>query len=101
MSRNSVRGRALLNRSSKIIPPDGLSYPLMRVELAKINTPDIAWMGEIEVLGELPWHRGEERAVIVRVMSDELSEEMESNPAELLLKRGPETIGVFLPEESQ
>ena len=63
------------------------------MELVSEEKPDEAWISELNVLGNLPWHKGEERKVELCIMSDEFRNYvMQVNPG-LLVKRGNDILG--------
>ena len=90
---NSVVGKVKLMPEVNAIADEGLAAPRLRVELVEEEKPDLAWIAELHVLGDFPWHKGEERRVEMRIMSDELRNYVNSSRPDLLVKRGSETIG--------
>ena len=61
--------------------------------MAEEEKPDAAWIAELNVLGDLPWHKGEERQVELRIMSDEFRDYVMLESPGLLVKRGNEVLG--------
>ncbi|BBM03557.1 hypothetical protein [Microbulbifer sp. GL-2] len=92
---NSIIGTLRLNTETNIIPADGLMVSRHRVELLEEGKSDLSWMAELNVLGDLPWFKGEERQVEVRIMSDEFRQHVVSERPNLLVKRGRETVGTL------
>ncbi len=88
-----IVGKVKLGSEVNAIPDEGLSTSRLRVELAEAEKQDSAWIAELIVLGDLPWHKGEERRVELRIMSDEFRSYVTSERPNLLVKRGDEIIG--------
>lgn len=83
---------------SELMPADGVTLSKLRVELYESITPECAWIAEVNVLGELPWHGGESRQVKFRVMSESFREYVLLNKPDLMVRRGSAHIGVLYPE---
>ena len=60
---DSLSGKVELFSEIKGIPDGGLTVRRLRVELFEKPVPDMAWIAEIKILGELPWLEGEGRKV--------------------------------------
>lgn len=90
-----VLGVIRLALGAKAIPDGGLAQDRLRVDLMDQAMPDEVWIGELVVLGALPWKPGQERKVEVRIMSEEFKEQVVSQRLTLLVARGGETIGVL------
>lgn len=90
---NPILGKVKLKIEATSVTNEGLTVPRLRVELSDIEKPDSAWISELKVIGDLPWHKGEERQVELRVLSDEFRNYVISNKPDLLVKRGSEIIG--------
>jgi len=90
---NSIIGKVKLMPEVNAIADEGLAVPRLRVELVEEEKPDLAWIAELHVLGDLPWHKGEERRVELRIMSDEFRNYVTLSCPDLIVKRGSETIG--------
>lgn len=88
-----IVAKVKLGSGASAIPAAGLSTPRLRVELAETEKQNSAWIAELIVLGDLPWHKGEERYVELRIMSDEFRNYVTSERPNLLVKRGDEIIG--------
>lgn len=76
-----------------VIPNEGLRVYRLRVELSEEKKPGSAWIAELNVLGDLPWRKGEERKVELRIMSNEFRDYVIANSPNLLVKHGSEIIG--------
>ena len=92
-SNSTIIGKVKLNPNIKGMPDEGLVGPKLRVELSEKTKLDFAWIAELNVLGDLPWHEGEERQVEVRIMSDEFRNYVRENIPNLLVKYGSQIIG--------
>lgn len=92
---NPVLGRVWLTPEAVSIPDEGLSVSTLRVELSEKGKQDSAWIAELHVLGDLPWQKGEERRVKLRVMSDEFKNHIVSTKSDLLVSRGGDIIGIL------
>lgn len=90
---SSIIGKVKLRDKINAMPESGLTVPRHRVELAESEKPDLVWIAELKVLGDLPWREGEERQVELRIMSDEFRDYIISEQPSLLVKRGAEIIG--------
>ncbi len=90
---SSIVGKVTLSFEVDAIPDEGLAISPLRVELVEEKKPDSAWIAELSVLGDLPWSKGEERRVELRVMSDEFRNYVSLNSPDLLVKHGSETLG--------
>ena len=82
-----------LRAGVNIIPKEGLTVPKLRVELAEEKEHTSAWIAELKVLGDLPWRKGEERIVELRIMSDKFRDYVVMNKPSLLVKYGSEILG--------
>lgn len=90
---NVILARVNLRPNSDTIPKEGLAVRRLRVELSEVGKTESAWIAEINVLGILPWLRGEEREVELRIMSDEFRNHATSEKPRLLVKHGSEVVG--------
>lgn len=88
-----ILGKMSLARDASAVPTGGLTVSPLRVEISPASDPASAWIAELGVLGDLPWKRGEERQVEVRIMSDEFRDYVTVERPMLIVKRGYETIG--------
>ncbi len=94
-SNSSISGKVKLRHEISVIPDEGLAVSRLRVELVAEKKPDEAWIAELNVLGDLPWHKGEERKVELRIMSDEFRDYVMQAGSSLLVKHGNEVLGNF------
>jgi hypothetical protein len=85
--------RICLRSQSRAVPDAGLSVSPLRVELMEEGKPGVTWIAEIRVVGDLPWFKGEERCVNVRIMSEQFRKYVHSNKPNLLVSRGLEVVG--------
>ncbi len=90
---NLIKGKIKLRSEVSVIPDEGLAVSQLRVELVEEEKPDSAWIAELNVLGNLPWHKGEERQVKMRIMSNEFADYVASEHPSLLVKHGSEVLG--------
>ena len=88
-----ITGKAKLLTEINGMPKGGFTVPRHRVELFEDGKSDAAWISELEVLGDLPWHKGEERKVEVRIMSDEFRDYVMDKRPNLLVRYGSQIIG--------
>lgn len=88
-----MRASVQLLSDSKAIPVGGLSAQSHRVELAMVGEPNERWIAVLNVLGDLPWFRGECRDVDVKVMSHEFGEALFRPGIAIAVFRGPELVG--------
>jgi hypothetical protein len=86
-------GKVQLNCKIDSMPDGGIAEPRIRVELAEEEKLDSAWIGELTVLGDLPWNQGEERQVEIRIMSDEFMQNIALRDRNILVKRGSKLLG--------
>lgn len=92
-SSNPLIGSVKLQDEISNMPKSGLTIPRHRVELYEEVKPDLAWMAELNVLGELPWREGEERQVEIRIMSDEFRDYVTTNRPYLIVRYGNQILG--------
>lgn len=97
-SSSSIFGKAKLFSGLQGMPSSGLTVPKMRVELFEADTPDSAWISELNVLGSLPWQEDEERRVEVRILTDEFREYVSKQKPDLQVRRGSQHIGTLVIE---
>ncbi len=90
---NSIIGSAKLRPEINGMPDGGLPGPKLRVELFEEAKPDSAWISELRILGDLPWHEGEERKIEIRIMSDEFRDYVITKRPNLSIRYGSQTIG--------
>lgn len=88
-----ILGTVRLSPEVVCIPDDGLSVSKLRVEISEQDKSSSAWIAELNVLGDLPWLKGEEREIELRVMSDEFKGYIQTQKPNLVVKRGNEVIG--------
>ncbi|MGS2724926.1 hypothetical protein ACVBEJ_14390 [Porticoccus sp. GXU_MW_L64] len=86
-------GKAKLFCAISAVPESGLTSSRHRVELFEDGKSENAWISEINILGDLPWHRGEEREVEVRIMSCEFRDYLMDKRPSLLVRYGSQIIG--------
>jgi len=89
----SIFGRVLLAPEVICIPDNGLEVSKLRVEISEPDELSSSWIAELNVLGDLPWLKGEEREIELRVMSDEFRGYVQAEKPDLVVKRGSEVIG--------
>ncbi len=92
---NPIVGKVKLQLDSGAIPTDGLTVLRHRVELVEKLKPDLGWISELIVLGDLPWHEGEERRVEVRIMTSKFRDHVIDARPSLLVKYGSKIIGAL------
>lgn len=92
-SNSSIVGKVKLRPEGSVIPDEGLAVSRLRVELVAEEKPNKAWIAELNVLGDLPWLKGEERKVELRIMSDEFRDYVMQESPSLLVKRSNEVLG--------
>lgn len=97
--RKPIVGTVFLVPEAKSVPEGGLGATRLRVELVEKVKPNSAWIAELKVLGELPWYRGEDRKVEVRVMAEEFRNVMTSREGALLVRRGSDILGTLILEK--
>lgn len=88
-----IVGKIKLRAGINVVPDKGLAVSRLRVELSEEKKPDSAWMAELNVMGDLPWYKGEERQVELRIMSDEFRNYVTLESPSLLVKYGSEVLG--------
>ncbi len=93
--RSPIVAKVKLRSEVNVIPDGGLAVSRLRVELVEEGKPDLAWIAELNVLGDLPWHKGEERQVELRIMSDEFRNYVVMRSPSLLIKHGSEVLGIL------
>jgi len=91
--RSQIIGKVKLRPEINGMPDGGLPGPKLRVELFEDAKPDLAWISELNVLGDLPWHEGEERKVEIRIMSDEFRDYVTTKRPNLSVRHGSQVIG--------
>lgn len=82
-----------LSSDCSIVPDGGLGIRFHRVELVEEHETASAWIAELEILGDLPFHKGERRDVRVRIMSDEFRLDVEARKPDLLVQHGSDFVG--------
>lgn len=92
-ARSLIIGKVKLRPKINGMPDGGLIGPRLRVELSEEVKPDSAWIAELNVIGDLPWHEGEERQVEIRIMSGEFRDYVTTNRPNLLVRYGSQVIG--------
>lgn len=88
-----ILGTMSLALDASGVPDDGLAISSLRVEISAAADSSPGWIAELIVQGELPWKRGEDRLVEVRIMSDEFRHYVTTERPALVVRRGPEKIG--------
>lgn len=92
---NPIIAKVKIRSEVNVIPDGGITVSRLRVELAEEEKPDSAWIAELNVLGDLPWHKGEERQIELRIMSDEFRNYVMIRSPSLLVKHGSEVLGIL------
>lgn len=92
---NPLIGKVTLNKEIVGFPAAGYTFQKIRVELSEMQNDREAWITELEILGELPWTKGESRIVKIRIMSDEFRKHVEIHHPTLLVNFGPSRLGVL------
>ncbi len=90
---NLILARVRLRSEVNVIPDKGLTVSRIRVELAEKKKSGAAWIAELNIIGDLPWLKGEERQVEMRIMSEEFRDYVISQSPSLLVKYGNEILG--------
>lgn len=93
MTGNALSARVRLREGAEVVPKAGLTQPKLRVELRTSEEGSSAWIAELKITGDLPWHRGEDREVELRIMSDQFEEHVVSERPKLLVCRGDVIVG--------
>ena len=97
-SNDPIYGKATLYAGLQDMPNGGLTQRILRAELFEENSPDSAWISELNLLGSLPWREEEERSVEVRMLTDEFREYVKKNKPLLKVRRGCQIIGTLVIE---
>lgn len=89
----SIIGIVKLKTNIRGMPEGGITVPKLRVELFEELTPDSAWIAELKILDELPWHEGEVRRVEILILTDEFRDYVVKKSPNLLVRNGSQVIG--------
>lgn len=79
--------------NSDAIPESGLSEPMLMVDLTSDVKMRTAWPSEIVISGDMPWYRGEERVVEVRIQAKPFNDYVTCWRPKLYVCRNDEIIG--------
>lgn len=88
-----IAAKVKLRPKVNAIPDGGLTVSRLRVELSEEGKPNTAWIADLNVLGDLPWRKGEERHVELQIMSEEFRNYVIIQTPSLLVKHGSEVLG--------
>lgn len=101
MERNNILGRLRFFSDTDVIPECGTSILKPRFEFSLDPIAGENWIVEVEILGVVPWFRGEERNVKVRVLSKEFEKQLMETSNPIYVLRGPKHVGMFELEKSE
>jgi len=95
MERKNIYGRLRFFSDTVVVPKAGTNIRKPRFEFTLDPTLGKNWIVEVEILGSLPWFRGEEKEVKVRVLSDAFARQLVDAVTPIYVLRGPVQVGMF------
>jgi len=95
MSKKPITGELTLFSKSKAISDGGLNGKRHRFEFTLSPESNENWIVETEVLGPLPWLKGESRIVKVRVMTNEFENALIQTKKPVFVYVGAYPAGTF------
>lgn len=97
----ALRANIRLRSDTEVVPESGLKVRSHRIELARAPEHGDSWIATMTVLGDLPWLRGTQREVEIRIAAEEFARLVRKDKPSLFVRHGDALIGDLSFENGQ